>query len=177
MEIWKPVLGYEGLYEISDLANVRRVGRAKKLDATKIPAAKQMLADGAFLREVAEFLDTSIATASMIKSGKTWRGDAAYRKVKTPVGSDHYKRFAACKNGKYTKVGVHRALWEAFVGPIEGRLEVNHKDLNRTNNCLDNLELLTHQQNVQHAHDIYRQERIHLPKGQRSGPFGRFNNR
>jgi hypothetical protein len=176
MEMWKPVIGYEGLYEISDLANVRRVGRAKKLDATKIPAAKQMLNNGAFLREVAEFLDTSIATASMIKNGKTWHGDAAYRKVKTPAGSDHYLRFAACKNGKYTKVSVHRALWEAFIGPIEGRLEVNHKDLDRTNNNLSNLELLTHQQNIQHAQDIYKRERIHLPKGQRSGPFGRFEN-
>jgi hypothetical protein len=176
MEMWKPVIGYEGLYEISDLANVRRVGRAKKLDATKIPAAKQMLNNGAFLREVAEFLDTSIATASMIKNGKTWQGDAAYRKVKTPAGSDHYLRFAACKNGKYTKVSVHRALWEAFIGPIEGRLEVNHKDLDRTNNNLSNLELLTHQQNIQHAQDIYKRERIHLPKGQRSGPFGRFEN-
>lgn len=156
MEIWKPVFGYENLYEISNLANVRRIGRAKKLDATKIPAAKQMLASGVFLREVAKFLGTSIATASMIKNGKTWQGDAAHRKVKTPAGSDHYLRFAACKNGKYTRVGVHRALWEAFVGPIEGRLEVNHKDLNRANNCLDNLELLTHQQNVQHAIDAYK---------------------
>jgi hypothetical protein len=68
-------------------------------------------------------------------------------------------------------------LWEAFVGPIEGRLEINHKDLNRINNRLDNLELLTHQQNIQHAHNIYRKERTHLPKGQRSGPFGRFDNR
>ena len=158
MEIWKPVLGYEGFYEISNLANVRRVGRAKKLDATKIPAAKQMLANGAFLREVAEFLGTSITTANSIKLGKTWAGDAAYRKVKTPVESDHYMRFAACKNGKYTRVGVHRAMWEAFIGPIEGRLEVNHKDLNRTNNCLDNLELLTHQQNVQHAIDAYKRQ-------------------
>lgn len=156
MEIWKPVFGYEGFYEISNFANVRRVGRAKKLDATKIPIAKQMLANGVFLREVAEFLGTSIATASMIKNGKTWQGDAAYRKVKTPAGSDHYLRFAACKNGKYARVSLHRALWEAFVGPIEGRLEINHKDLNRTNNCIDNLELLTHQQNIQHAINAYK---------------------
>jgi len=156
MEIWKPVFKYENLYEISNFANVRRVGRAKKLDATKIPAAKQMFENGALLREVAEFLGTSNATASMIKNGKTWKGNAAYRKVKTSVGSDHYLRFAACKNGKYTRVGVHRALWEAFVGPIEGRLEINHKDLNRVNNCLDNLELLTHQQNTQHAIDAYK---------------------
>jgi hypothetical protein len=177
MEIWKPVFGYEGLYEISNFAHVRRVGRAKKLDATKIPIAKQMLANGVFLRKVAEFLGTSIATASMIKNGKTWQGDAAYRKVKTSASTDHYLRFAACKNGKYTRISVHRALWEAFIGPIEGRLEINHKDLDRTNNKIDNLELLTHQQNIQHAQDIYKQERINLPKGQRSGPFGRFENR
>ena len=158
MEIWKPVFGYEGLYEISNLANIRRIGRARKLDALKIPVAKQMLLDGALLREVAEFLGTSIATVSMIKNGKTWAGDAAHRKVKTSVGSDYYLRFAPCKDGKYARATVHRTLWEAFVGPIEGRLEINHKDLNRTNNRIDNLELVTHQQNIQHAIDAYKNQ-------------------
>ena len=177
MEIWKPVVGFEGLYEISTLANVRRTTRGKKLDPLLIPIAKQMLASGSLLREVAKFLGTSIASAHMIKTGKTWSGDAQYRPVKTSACSDHYLRFAACKNGKYVRVSVHRAMWEAFIGPIEGRLEINHKNLDRQDNRLENLEVVTHQENVQHAHNIYKKESTHLPKGSRSGPYGRFVNR
>jgi hypothetical protein len=156
MEIWKPVIGLEGLYEISNLANVRRVARGKRLDSEKIPMVKQMFKEGALLREVAEFLGTSIATASMIKNGRTWQGDASFRPVKTKVGSDHYVYFSPCKDGKYSHRPVHRCLWEAFNGPIQGRLEINHKNLDRSDNRLDNLELITHRQNFQHAIDAYK---------------------
>ena len=47
-------------------------------------------------------------------------------------------------------------MWEAFNSRIEGRLEINHKDLNRSNNKLENLEVVTHQQNIQHAIDAYK---------------------
>lgn len=70
METWKPVLGYEGLYEISDLGNVRRSSRGKTLDAIKIPEAKQMFKNGATLKQVATFLGTSIPTAHSIKLEK-----------------------------------------------------------------------------------------------------------
>jgi len=110
-----------------------------------------------------------------IKHGKTWAGDVAYRICKTPLLKG-YPQISLCKNGKYARRAVHRVVWEAFNGPIEGRLEINHKDLNRANNRLDNLELVTHQQNVQHAHAIYAEERKHLPKGNRNGPYGRYDN-
>ena len=55
METWKPVLDFEGLYEVSNLGNVRRIARSKTLDATKIPNAKQMFEHGATLKEVATF--------------------------------------------------------------------------------------------------------------------------
>ena len=82
METWKPVLDFEDLYEVSDHGGVRRVARGKTLDATKIPKAKQMFEHGATLKQVAEFLGTSITTAHFIKRGKTWVGNAAYRHVK-----------------------------------------------------------------------------------------------
>ena len=49
METWKPVLGFEGLYEVSDFGNVRRIARGKTLDAAKIHDAKQMFERGATL--------------------------------------------------------------------------------------------------------------------------------
>ena len=155
METWKPVLGFEDLYEVSDVGNVKRIARGKTLDAVKIPEAKRMFDHGATLKQVATFLGTSIPTAHSIKQGKTWAGDAAYRFVK-PRLIKGYDIVDLCKNGKYARHSVHRMAWEAFNGPIEGRLEINHKDLNRANNRLENLELITHQQNVQHAIDAYK---------------------
>ena len=170
METWKPVLGFEAYYEISDQGNIRRIARGKALTAEKVTVAKQMFVDGATLKKVADFLNTSIPTASAIKHGKTWSGDTTYRVVKPRPNKDFYLIFAPCVNGKSTQKAVHRAVWEAFNGPILGRLEINHKNLNRSDNRLENLELLTHQENIQHAHDIYNAERAHIPKGMRQGP-------
>ena len=155
METWNPVLDFEGLYEVSDLGNVRRIARSKTVDAAKIPEAKQMFEHGATLKQVADFLGTSITTAHSIKLGKTWAGDAAYRIVK-PQLLKHYFVASLCKDSKYVRRSVHRMVWEAFNGRIEGRLEINHKDLDRANNRLDNLEVVTHQQNLQHAIDAYK---------------------
>ena len=158
METWKPVLGFEQLYEVSDQGNVRRIARGKTIDAAKVPQAKRMLEEGATLKEVAEFLGVSIVTAHNIKMGKTWAGDAGFRRVNPRPNRTHYLIVDLCRDSKYTKKAVHRMVWEAFNGPIPGRLEINHKDLDRANNRLDNLELVTHQQNVQHAIDAYKSQ-------------------
>lgn len=49
---------------------------------------------------------------------------------------------------------VHRAVMAAFVGPAPEGTQVNHKDGNKANNTLGNLEYLTPRQNMQHAADI-----------------------
>lgn len=55
-------------------------------------------------------------------------------------------------NGKSrVKVTVHRLVALAFIGPCPYGYEVNHKDANRLNNRLDNLEYLTHKENQKHA--------------------------
>jgi hypothetical protein len=155
METWKPVLGFENLYEVSDFGSVRRIARGKTLDAAKIPEAKKMFDQGATLKQVATFLSTSIPTAHSIKLGKTWVGESTHRAVKVQLLKGYWIA-SLCEKGKYAKRSVHRMVWEAFNGRIENRLEINHKDLNRGNNKLHNLELVTHQQNIQHAIDVYK---------------------
>lgn len=45
----------------------------------------------------------------------------------------------------------HTFVWECFNGVIEDRsLVINHKDLNKQNNAITNLELVTQQENVHH---------------------------
>jgi len=174
MELWKPIYQFETLYDISNFGNVRRISRGKILSAQQIDAAKAMFANGSYLAVVADFLGVSVTTAFNIKHGLTWAGDAQHRPVKTHVGSDHYIRFSACKNGKYRKIAVHRAIWEAFVAPIPQGMEINHKDLDRANNRIENLELVTHQENIIHAQAIYAKQRAHIPKGMRRGPRSKY---
>ena len=179
METWKPVLGFEGLYEVSDMGNVRRIARGKTVDYTKVAEAKQMFVAGATLKQVAQFLNVSLATAWNIKAGNTWRGDAAYRNCKITLLKG-YPQMALCKNGTYKRRAVHRMVWEAFNGPIEGRLEINHKDLDRSNNKLENLELVTHQQNLKHAIDVYKsQGLLRAVKGKKgfiAGKHSKYDN-
>lgn len=49
--------------------------------------------------------------------------------------------------GKY----VHRLVAEAYLEKPEGAVEVNHIDGNKGNNCVDNLEWVDHQTNIDHA--------------------------
>lgn len=61
---------------------------------------------------------------------------------------------------------VHHLVWEAFCGPLPGghSVEVNHKDLDKQNNALSNLELVTSTGNKIHARDAKRAfDRQHTP--------------
>jgi hypothetical protein len=56
-------------------------------------------------------------------------------------------------------------------------LEINHKDLDRANNRLDNLELTTHQQNVKHAIDAYKDKGLlRAVKGTKGFIAGKHSN-
>jgi len=52
---------------------------------------------------------------------------------------------------KSTRFFVHRLVAAAFISPICKPMEVNHKDGNKTNNRLSNLEIVTRQWNIDHA--------------------------
>lgn len=55
------------------------------------------------------------------------------------------------KNIKWT-ISVHRLVAELFIGEIEGFV-INHKDGNKLNNHVDNLEIVTIKENIRHAFD------------------------
>jgi hypothetical protein len=58
-------------------------------------------------------------------------------------------------------------VWEAFNGPIPDRLEVNHRNGNKRDNRLENLELVTRSQNMAHAYaaGLMRKRKIAPPPG------------
>lgn len=46
---------------------------------------------------------------------------------------------------------VHRLVVAAFIGPIPPKMEVNHKNGNKKDNRVENLEIVTRQCNIDHA--------------------------
>ena len=100
MEIWKDVVGYEGLYQVSSYGNVRN--RKKQLS----PQKRQHGYLGIQLHG----------------KGGNKRG---------------FKTFS-----------VHRLVAEAFIPNPNNYPEVNHIDENKANNRVENLEWVTHKQNM-----------------------------
>lgn len=58
-----------------------------------------------------------------------------------------YLFFTLTVNGKRYQESVHRAVAKAFIPNPQNLPEVNHKDEDKTNNCVENLEWCTHQYN------------------------------
>lgn len=111
--IWKPVVDFEGIYEVSNMGDVRRVRKPLK------------------------------------------GGVGAIGKVLKPhLNHDGYARLYLYKDGRQYNIFIHRIVMTAFVGPIPEGYETNHKDGNRANNRLDNLEYLTHGDNIRYAYQV-----------------------
>lgn len=109
-EEWRDVVGYEGLYKISNKGNVR--SKNKQLNPTKL--------------------------------------------------STGYLQVALYKNGEHKKFGVHRLVALSFIDNPCDFPEVNHKDGNKANNDVDNLEWCTRKQNARHAwnNGLYNKEKL-----------------
>lgn len=62
-----------------------------------------------------------------------------------------YRRVVLMKDGKTIDALVHRLIAQTFIPNPENKPEVNHKDGNKKNNSVFNLEWCTHKENVHHA--------------------------
>lgn len=69
--------------------------------------------------------------------------------LKYGISGSGYPTVTLCKNGKRYSKTIHRLVVETFLGSSE--LIVNHKDGNKLNNKLSNLELVTRSENTKHA--------------------------
>ena len=70
------------------------------------------------------------------------------RIVKPCLNNKGYELIKAKYNEKWRAKFVHQLVWEAFNGKIPEGMEINHIDENKQNNCLENLNLMTHKENM-----------------------------
>lgn len=112
-EVWKPVVGRESEYLVSNLG---RVKGCRKLDG-----------NGLWRRERMLILSTT---------------------------EDGYKRANFSFRCKAQSRAVHRIVYETFIGPIPDGFEINHKNGIRDDNRPENLEALTHSDNVKYSKEV-----------------------
>lgn len=117
-EIWKPVAGYEGVYEVSNFGNMKSLQRR-------------------------------------------YASERILRKTKDRKG---YEQVNLRKDGKRQCCKVHRLVAEAFIPNPDKLSQVNHKDENKSNNRVENLEWCTAAYNSNYGTRIERIAEKHRKK-------------
>jgi len=79
--------------------------------------------------------------------------------MKSHATTKGYRQIMLQKNGKKTSRRVHRLVAQAFILDYCHKLQVNHKDLDKTNNRLYNLEMETNTGNQLHSHRARKRKR------------------
>lgn len=104
-KVWKDIPDYGGLYQVSNLSEVKSFKRNKELI------------------------------------------------LKREVNKQGYLKVELYKNGKKKPFFVHRLVAQAFIPNLNNLPQVNHKDGNKQNNNIENLEWVNNSQNQKHAYD------------------------
>lgn len=83
------------------------------------------------------------------KTKKSWK--TVPERIRIAVKTHGYLYCVLWKDGKHERFAIHRMVADAFLENPEGLPVVNHKDGNKENNNVSNLEWCTHSENSYHA--------------------------
>lgn len=115
-EIWLDLVGFEGIYKISNYGRIKRLQREWRSGR-----------NGSQRKSLSE----SIVKQRRLKSG--------------------YVKTTLCKDGVKKSYSVHILVAKTFIPNPENKPQVNHKDMNKENNMVENLEWNTAKENVAHC--------------------------
>lgn len=132
-EIWKPITGYESLYEISNM------GRVRSLPAYTGDITQKMMRRGRYIE----------MTVPQIRLGRVLVNTK--RGIKQSNGS-YMEGVSLAKNGTTRHFLIHRLVAEHFIPNPNNLKEVSHKDRDITNNHVSNLEWISPEDNKNHAY-------------------------
>lgn len=119
-EIWKDIIGYEGLYQISNL------GRVKSLDRYILNKGNK--GDN----------KTSKLKGRILKD----------RISRTRHGTSGYRIVSLHKNGVSSQFRISRIVYETFIDEIDENLVIDHINNIKTDDRLENLQMLSQRQNI-----------------------------
>ena len=78
--------------------------------------------------------------------------------LKQHLDKDGYVKVYLCKNNKVKFLSVHRLIAEAFIPNPNNFPQINHKDENKQNNKIENLEWCTCKYNINYGTRTKRQK-------------------
>lgn len=88
------------------------------------------------------------------KLGKVFYCNKKSKILSPGITTSGYKYINLCKNNKVKHFDIHRLVAIAFLPNPNNLAEVNHKDGNKQNNCVNNLEWCSREYNLKHALEI-----------------------
>ncbi len=127
----------------------------------------QQLSNKTEWREVKEYANYEVNQFGQIRHKKRKH----ILKPRSNNGGYQYVNFKI--DGKNTNFAVHRIVANAFIPNPNGYTEVNHKDYDKTNNCVENLEWVSSSQNKIHA---FQKKENHSCRGKAVNQFSKEGN-
>lgn len=135
-EEYRPIVGYEGYYEVSNLGNIR--------------SCKRVIIDRRCKR--------------LLKSKPIVQKDDTHG----------YLIVVLWKNNKSKKYKVHRLVAQTFIPNPNNFRDINHKDENKYNNNVANLEWISHKANLNYGS---RNERANITRSKKVGQYIKGTNK
>lgn len=147
LELWKPVVGYEGFYEVSSLGRVKSVARFRRgKNGAVVPVPERIM---------------KLRTHKCRPESTRQR---PYQDVQLRNGGPREQRAKLCL--------VHRLVAEAFIGEIPEDFHVDHINGIHADNRVENLRIVSPQDHYR-WHPVV----VHpLPRSNVSGRFMSRNN-
>lgn len=92
----------------------------------------------------------SISDKGRVKSNGARMGGYGVRFLKLRTKRDGYVMFRVSINKKQTELNLHRQVALHFLPNPNSKPQINHKDFNKQNNAVSNLEWVTAKENIAH---------------------------